>query len=920
MKNAMIRLVSMSIRSQLLLLALIVAVPAAGIIVYSGLQTREAAINDAHIETQRLAANIAAEQQNLITSAQQLMIALSQLPEVKKQDRDQVEPVLRDILRLNTQYSNIFIADRDGLVWATAVPTRPPFIVSDRQYFKNALTRGQLSSGEYVIGRATTKPVFNIGYPLKNERGTIIGVIGLGFVLDELKILLERAKLPAGANFVLLDHKGTVLYRAVGDADYIGEPYDSGLFKLMQDGPDENTLIGNTGVTGVRRIFTYRKLRLPGEKEPYMYIRAGIPVAAVLSDANNVLLRNLSIFISGLFLAILFAWLIGKRSIADRIMLLEKASQSLAEGNLNIRVSDLVSGGELGRLGQTFDSMAQQLLLREQARVQSDRNYQDIFNTTKDAIFVHDAELGQILEVNHAVEELYGYSREEILNHQRQHLTFVASPYSLKEALEWIRKAFKEGSQHFEWLAKKKNGELFWTEVVLSATRIGGAGRVLAVVRDITERKRMELALQRSERRLKLAAASGHLGIWDRDIETGNLIWDDRMYEIYGVTRDSFLPTFGTWATCLHSDDRERITQESMAAVRGEKDYDTEFRILHPDGSVKYIKANGVVIRDADGKATQMIGINRDITEQKNLEEKLRQSQKIEVVGQLAGGVAHDFNNILTAIIGYGNLINLKLSATDPLQHYVAQILSSSEKAAELTRSLLAFSRKQVLNPVPIDINKIVTDMQKILERVIGENIEFKVITTDHGLIVKSDKSQIEQVLLNLATNARDAMPHGGALSITTSEVEIDEQFIRAQQYGHIGRYAVITVTDTGIGMDKTTQERIFEPFFTTKEVGKGTGLGLAMAYGTIKQHDGFINVYSESGIGTTFRIYLPLTDASVEHAEEKTTTALSMGTETLLLIEDDDIVRTVTKTMIEGLGYDVIEASDGQQAVALFR
>ena len=385
----------MSIKAQILLIVFIVAVPAAGIIVYSGIQTREEAIHDARMETQRLADNIAAEQQNLITSAQQLMIALTQLPEVKKQDRGRVEPILRNLLKLNVQYSNIIIADRKGLVWASGLPVKPPYIVSDRRYFKNALMSGQLSSGEFVISRARSRPIFNIAYPLRTERGVIVGVIAMGFVLDAFKQVLERAKLPASANFVLFDHKGITLYRAVNGAEYIGKPYDPELFKPMQEGPDVYTYSDVLTISGDRRIVTYRKLRLPDEKSPYMYIRAGIPVTAVLADANKVLILNLSIFTCFLFLAILISWFIGKRSIFDRIWLLEKASHNLAEGKLHVRVSDLVTGGELGRLGQTFDAMAQQLSLREQALVESERNYRDIFNTTKDAIFLHDAESGK---------------------------------------------------------------------------------------------------------------------------------------------------------------------------------------------------------------------------------------------------------------------------------------------------------------------------------------------------------------------------------------------------------------------------------------------------------------------------------------------------------------------------------------------
>lgn len=369
MKNVMTRLLSMSIRAQILLLAFIVAIPAAGIIVYSGITMREDARADARRETLRLADTIAAEQQNLITAAQQAMITLAQLPDVKKQNAAKVQSILRDILKVNTQFSNIFMTDRNGRVWATANPHLLHQNVSDRLYFKKALASGQLSSGEYVISRATTQPTFNVAYPLKNERGATIGVIGVGFVLDIYKQVLERAKLPVGASFLLLDHKGMVLYRPIKPREYIGRPYDAVLFKEMLDGPDVKTFDRMPTISGDIRILTWRKLRLPGEEAPYMYIRAGIPVVVALSESNRTLVRNLALFTFSLALAVFFAWLIGKRSIADRVTLLENASRQLAEGDLHVRVTDLVTGGELGRLGQTFDKMALQLSQREQALV-----------------------------------------------------------------------------------------------------------------------------------------------------------------------------------------------------------------------------------------------------------------------------------------------------------------------------------------------------------------------------------------------------------------------------------------------------------------------------------------------------------------------------------------------------------------------
>jgi PAS domain S-box-containing protein len=310
----------------------------------------------------------------------------------------------------------------------------------------------------------------------------------------------------------------------------------------------------------------------------------------------------------------------------------------------------------------------------------------------------------------------------------------------------------------------------------------------------------------------------------------------------------------------------------------------------------------------------------RDVTERKKLEEQLLQAQKMEAVGLLAGGIAHDFNNILSAIMGYGYLLQTKMSSDDPLREDVDQILVSADMAAEVTHSLLAFSRKQILDPKPVNINVLVKRLGKLLSRLIGEDIQLNTNFTDKDVICMADASQIEQVLLNLATNARDAMPQGGHLTLDTQFVELDDTFIGVHGYGEPGMFAVISVSDTGIGMDKETMAKIFEPFFTTKEVGKGTGLGLAMAYGIIKQHNGYINVYSEPEKGTTFRVYLP----SVKSTEEGIVKAAiepvpSGGTETILVAEDDRALRKLFSTVLEAYGYKVILAEDGEEAVIQF-
>jgi len=322
-------------------------------------------------------------------------------------------------------------------------------------------------------------------------------------------------------------------------------------------------------------------------------------------------------------------------------------------------------------------------------------------------------------------------------------------------------------------------------------------------------------------------------------------------------------------------------------------------------------------IFDASGKVVRLVHTISDITEQRRLELQLLQAQKMEAVGTLAGGVAHDFNNVLSAIIGYASLLEMKTEPGDPRYQYVKNILASTERAASLTKSLLSFSRKQAALLKPVSLNEIVSGFQKILARLIGEDIAFTIACYPGDLVVEADQGQIEQVLMNLVANARDAMPQGGRLQLSTERVTFD------RESGEIGRgtYAVIAISDSGHGMDKKVQEHLFEPFFTTKEIGKGTGLGLAIVYGIVKKHNGAIHVYSEPGIGTTFKIFFPISLAASKPVRPAAApVVLPAGSGTILLVEDDVQTKDVARILLEECGYEVLTAADGEEGLRMFR
>jgi len=438
--------------------------------------------------------------------------------------------------------------------------------------------------------------------------------------------------------------------------------------------------------------------------------------------------------------------------------------------------------------------------------------------------------------------------------------------------------------------------------------------RALQEAKDKAERKLAEKALRDSEERYGTMFNSSPNAVF---VHKGGVIHyiNETALKIFGYTGDEVIGK--TVFEFIADDSKDLVAKNMQRRLAGEYVESYEVKLITKSKETRYFLINSSVIPYEKEKA--FLVMLSDITERKKLEAQLIQAQKMEAVGQLAGGIAHDFNNILQALIGYGHVLKMKMKEDDPLKSYADHILLLSGRAANLTQSLLAFSRKQLIDPRPVDLNEIIRKVDKLLSRIIGEDIQFRMALSGKDLIVMADPMQIEQALMNLATNARDAMPEGGYLTIETEIVAIDHEFIKKHGYGMGGDYALIAVTDTGAGMDTETTEKIFQPFFTTKEVGKGTGLGLSMVYGIIKQNNGYINVYSEPGQGTTFKIYLPLIRAKAEEVKPEVIQPVERGTETVLLAEDAPDVRLFTKMYLEELGYKVIEAADGEDAINKF-
>ena len=580
---------------------------------------------------------------------------------------------------------------------------------------------------------------------------------------------------------------------------------------------------------------------------------------------------------------------------------------------LYIFVKKIVSSVECSRL---------ELSRSEEALKSSEDKYSKVFWGSLTGIAITRLSDGAFVEVNGEFEKVLGWSRDEILGRTSLGEGIWADPQDRGRVV----KTLAEGGRVRDWELrfKAKSGATRHFRFSAEVIELENTPCMLSLFVDVTERKHAEEELEKSLSLLKATIESTADGILVVDREGKITSYNRRFLSIWQIP-ESVMAELHDSEAIRYVLTRLKDPEGFKARVRELYDRDEEesFDILElKDGTVieRYSQPQRL-----DGKSVGRVWNFRDVTEhrqsedeRKKLQSRLAQAQKMEAIGTLAGGIAHDFNNILTVITGYGTLLQMQMENTNPLRKYADQILSATQKAANLTMGLLAFSRKQPLILNPVDISDVVRGTEKLLKRLLTEDITLETHLTPDPITVLADTTQIDQILFNLATNSRDAMPRGGRLTIETGILELDSEFIRAHGFGEPGRYALLSVTDSGTGMDESTKEHIFDPFFTTKEVGKGTGLGLSTVYGIVKQHNGYITVYSEKGIGTTFHIYIPATGIK---AREGTGPAplLRKGTESVLVAEDSDEVRRFITEMLTKYGYKVIEASDGEEAVVRF-
>lgn len=560
----------------------------------------------------------------------------------------------------------------------------------------------------------------------------------------------------------------------------------------------------------------------------------------------------------------------------------------------------------------------------EKALRESEEKFRITFDSAPDSVTISRIEDGRYLYVNDGFCSFTGYSKEEAIGKTPFELDLYVNPAAREKLLGRLQEKGMVGG--FELQFRMKDGRVLDALLSGKIFRYGKEQCLVAVTKDITEFKRTQEELRRSEKRYRDLFDSVSDLIYTQDLEGRFTDANRALARIFGYELDEFI---GRKASDFMKPElRDLFHAEYVEGIKKKGHYEGITSYFTKDGRKIYLEYRSSLIRPEEGEPF-ISGIARDVTERilaereiKKLNKQMLQAQKMEAVGTLAGGIAHDFNNLLQGILGYAQILIMPRDESDPDIASLRQIEKAANRASELTRQLLTFSRKVESKPRPVNLNQEVQEVEKLLKRTIPKMIEIELHLEEGLETINADPSQLEQVIMNLGVNARDAMPEGGKLLLETENVFLDEGYCRDHLGARPGKYVLLTISDTGFGMDKDTLEHIFDPFFTTKEVGKGTGLGLAMVYGIVKSHEGYIMCYSEPGQGTTFKIYLPAIEGNTEDrvSEQKEKTMPEGGNETILLVDDEQLLRDIGKDMLEQFGYTVIVAQDGESALELYR
>jgi PAS domain S-box-containing protein len=916
-----------TLRGRVVLLVFIAILPAIGLLIYYGLEGRAKVRVEASDETLRLAREKLDLYEDTIRNARQSLFTLSQIPQVREHEPESCSAIFASLLRETEAYTGLAAARPDGEVFASAPPITRPISFADRPWFQRVMQTRDFVIGKYVLGRITGRPLIVLAYPVLDHRGKITTVLSVGLDLGWVSKTLRKSELAKGMNLTLIDSNGTILIRFPDHEELDGKDmHEEFIIRTMLSrgvGTEEGV-----GLDGKHCLLGFTSM---GKGTEAIHMGVSIPKHMAFADVRRGTVQSLILVALVAAIGLVGGWFISGLFVLSHVRRLLNMTKQLAAGDLTIRSGPPYGPGEIGQLAYHFDIMADSLERREaerdraeEALRESEGRFRAIFEQAAVGVCQVETETGRFRMVNKKYCDIVGYTQEEMAETTLMEITH---PDDLQESLDNVQRLIRGEIRDitFEKRYIRKDGSIIWVNATISAMWDVGEkpNYHIAVVQDITDHKKVEAALRESEEKYRTILRDMEEGYYEVDLAGNFLFFNDPIPEFGGYSRDEFMGT--NYRGYTNGETAKEVYEVyNQVYTTGSPLKGFEWKIRRRDGTESYVEASIFLNRDSKGNPIGFRGLVRDITQRKRQEEERMQleaqllhAQKMEAVGRLVGGIAHDFNNLLTTIIGYTELVMMRMEKDNPLYGDLEEIKKSGERAADLIRQLMAFSRRQIIQPVVLALNRVIRDMEEMLHRLIGEDIQLVMTLGSDLWKVRVDPGQIEQVIMNLAVNARDAMPLGGRLTIETLNVDLDDGYARNHGVELTpGPYVMLAISDTGTGMDKETQSKIFEPFFTTKDKGRGTGLGLSTVYGIVKQSNGFIWVYSEPGEGTTFKIYLPRAEGTETLRKEKSPREAVGGSETILVVEDDQSVRELAANALSAYGYTLLQAGTGEEAL----
>ena len=914
------------IRTKLLLIMLLSGLPVAVTVFFLLYAKYRTDYREAEHAIQVAVEAIAFQHEAHVEGIHTLLATIARFPEVKRKDKKACAHLLQGILKQNPSSHNVGIADIDGTLIASGVTgSGANFSIGDRKYFKDALRTKRFSVGEYTLSRAVAKPAIHFALPVLDDAAHVVVVIYATFDLNHFNTIFEAQKLPPGSALNITDHQGFFLHRYPPHPLVKPGLLDRSDLRAHMTGEKSQGGFNEFGRDNVKRFLAFKRLQLYPDEAPYLYIRASIPEKEALASVHYYLLLAGGLFVVAALFALLCSRVFAGRFLVAPLERLADVAESAQKGDFSVRTGLPASNDEIGRLAQTFDSMAASLEAqrteRDSAELElrsSEQKFSAVFEKSPITVALTSYPAGVFLEVNQAFSSTFGFSREEALGRSTGDLNVWVNPEDRQRYLQMISgEAYVNG---FETVMRTKDGTLINVLFSGGSVDINGGKYVLSAIVDISEQKRMELALRESERRFRELLENVHLVAVLLDRQGNVSFCNDFLLTLTDWTRDEVLG-HNWFERFITRNDEAQVRQLFFAAIESESiPAHHENRIQTRSGEQRLIVWDNTMLKDASGTVIGTASIGLDVTDHRNTEAQLLQSQKMEAIGKLAGGVAHDFNNLLTPIMGYSEMLWKDLAARGENVERVERITQAAMKARDLTRQLLSFGRKQTLEMQKIDLNEVVSSFVEIFHRTIRESIVIKMLLSADRSCILADRIQIEQIVMNLVVNAQDAIADNGIITIETASTVLDEEFVRSHPAVKAGTYVMLAVSDSGHGIDKNNLNHIFEPFFSTKEVGKGTGLGLATVYGIVKQHEGNIWVYSEPGQGTVFKIFIPVVDGVAFETPEasQVVPVARTASGTILLVEDNETVRTLVNELLTECGYRVLATEDPVQALTL--